>query len=79
MSSVVRSPNTPSAHRAQIVAEAVVSAYIHEIAPTGRERGPVRSRGGCSAPRAIARPAPAVRVRTRPLVARRRAALELGA
>jgi hypothetical protein len=34
MSSVATNP-THRAHRAQIVAEAVVSAYIHEIAPTG--------------------------------------------
>jgi hypothetical protein len=37
MSSVIATPSR-STHRAQIVAEAVVSAYIHEIAPPQHRR-----------------------------------------
>jgi hypothetical protein len=58
-----------STHRAQIVAEAVVSAYIHEI--SGSEHRRERDRHSCeeSSPTAIARSPLAVRRRNR---ARRR-------
>jgi len=69
-----------SAHRAQIVAEAVVSAYIHEITATERrrERAPTRARPACAeSPRTTARAALAGRARTRALAPRRRTAPEL--
>jgi hypothetical protein len=81
MSSLTTNPAS-SAHRAQIVAEAVVSAYIHEIAPTDRrrERARARARQGCTeSPRTIARSPLAARTHSRALAPRRRTALELGA
>jgi hypothetical protein len=75
MSSVVTKP-AASAHRAQIVAEAVESAYIREIAAAPRRQ--VRARSDCiESPRTIARPALGEHARTRALVARRRPALGL--
>jgi hypothetical protein len=69
------------AHRAQIVAEAVISAYINEMTPTERPRERARPRHSCtdSAPRAIARTPLAGRARGRTLAPRRRTALQLGA
>lgn len=45
MSSLTTNParRATSAHRTQIVAEAVVSAYIHEITPTERRRNRLAS------------------------------------
>lgn len=47
-----------SAHRTQIVTEAVISAYIHEISPTERPRAGAGARHGRMefSPRAIATP-----------------------
>jgi hypothetical protein len=57
MSSITTNParRATRAHRAQIVAEAVVSAYIHEITPPERPRERARTRQRCtdSSPRAI--------------------------
>jgi hypothetical protein len=79
------SPNRiTTAHRAQIVAEAVVSAYIHELAATqrtrerDRDRAPNRQRCPESPTRALTRSPLAPRVRDHALAPRRRAALELG-
>jgi hypothetical protein len=83
MSNLTTNPasRATSAHRAQIVAEAVISAYINEITPTERPRPRARPRHSCadSAPRAIARTPPAARARTRTLAPRCRIAVELGA
>jgi hypothetical protein len=70
-----------SAHRVQLVAEAVVSAYIHEISPTEPPRGRDRARQSCtkSSPSAIARSPLAARQRGRALAPERRTRLELGA
>lgn len=59
MSSLTANPasQATSAHRAQIVAEAVVSAYIHEITPTVRPRGRARARHSCTEDRIRRRPA----------------------
>jgi hypothetical protein len=78
--------------RSQIVAEAVVSAYIHEIAPSTPRRDPdpqperehelalALARRGCAeTPKLIARPGTAGRAQRRPFAPRRRAALEVGA
>jgi hypothetical protein len=83
MSSLTTNPagRATANHRAQIVAEAVVSAYIHEIAPPQRPRERAGARRSCaqSSPRAIARTPLAARTRRRALAPGRRAALELGA
>jgi hypothetical protein len=54
-----------STYRAQIVAEAVVSAYINEITPAERSRERARARHSCTgaAPRAFARSRLAARAR----------------
>ena len=81
MSSVVTNP-ARRARRAQIVAEAVVSAYIHEIAPTerGRERvGARATRASSESPRRVAHPSFRARSHGRAPAPRRRAAVELGA
>jgi hypothetical protein len=67
------------AHRAQIVAEAVVSAYINEITPTQPRRERARSRHSCtdSTSRTISR-APLTRARSRAVRPRHRNALQLG-
>jgi hypothetical protein len=71
---------TTSAHRAQIVAEAVVSAYIHEITPTKRRRDHTRARQGhTEPPRTIARSPLAAQRHSRAAAPRRRTVLELGA
>jgi len=51
MSSLTTNP-ARSAQRAQIVAEAVVSTYIHEIAATQHTRKPARDRRGAGSARA---------------------------
>jgi hypothetical protein len=83
MSNLTTNPasRATSAHRAQIVAEAVISAYINEITPAERPRERARPRHSCtdSAPRAIGRTPLAARARSRALAPRRRTALELGA
>ena len=65
-----------SAHRAQIVAEAVVSAYIHEITPShsGRTRGRA-GHGHSESSRATARRSPTARAHRRPLARRRPSAM----
>jgi hypothetical protein len=70
-----------SADRAQIVAEAVVSAYIHEIASAERLRKHGSASHNCMkfSPVAIARPRPAARECGRMLAPRRRTALALEA
>jgi hypothetical protein len=72
-----------SAHRVQLVAEAVVSAYIHEISPTEPPRERDRARQSCtrSSPgdSTIARSPLAARRRSRALAPERRTRLELGA
>jgi len=82
MSSPTTNPAS-SVHRAQIVAEAVISAYIHEIAAPERrrERARARTRDDCteSSPRAIAPSPLASRARRRAPAPRRRPAFELGA
>lgn len=79
MSSLTTNP-ARSAQRAQMVAEAVVSTYIHEIAATQHTRKPARTRGGCAeSPNATARSPLAARPHTRARVPRRRPALQLGA
>jgi hypothetical protein len=80
-------PNTtmnPShrARRAQIVAEAVVSAYIHEIALAERSRAPAGApipRGATEMQPAVADSAIAGRLRPRSLARRAHPALELAA
>lgn len=61
------SKRAAGAHRAQIVAEAVVSAYINEITPTQHRRERARTRHSCadSSPRTIARAPLAARARSR--------------
>ena len=68
----------PARHRAQMVAEAVVSAYIHEIAQPQRprERGDVHL-DRAAAPRPVLSSPPRARPRRRTLGARRQHALEL--
>ncbi len=76
------------ARRAQIVAEAVVSAYINEITATERPRERARARADAPASQGCAEPSPAAisrrsplasRSRGRPFAARRpAAALEVG-
>lgn len=81
MSSVATNP-ARRAHRAQIVAEAVVSAYIHEIAPAerGRERADAHAhRASSESPRRVAHSPFRTRSRGRGLASRRPGALELGA
>jgi hypothetical protein len=79
MSTVTTHP-AGRAHRARIVADAVVSAYINEIARSQRLRERTRARRGCSEPLTTAtRPARATRTPRRSFALRRRAALELGA
>jgi hypothetical protein len=80
MSSLTTNPTT-TAHRAQIVAEAVVSAYINEISPTGRRHERARARHSCpeTSPKTTSRTVLAARARRRALAPRRRTALELGA
>jgi hypothetical protein len=81
MSSLTTNTPTPAAaHRANLLAEATVSAYIHEIAPRRRPPARAAAPGPCpSSPRTVGRRRLAPRVRVRPLASRRRAALELGA
>ena len=79
MSNVTTHP-ARGTRRAQIVAEAVVSAYIHEIAPSERPRERTRARRGCAeTPKAFTRSADAARTPRRQFALRRRAAAELGA
>jgi hypothetical protein len=69
------------AHRAQIIAEAVVSAYINEITPTQhrRERARIRHSGTDSSPRTISRAPLTAPARSRAVRPRHRHALQLGA
>jgi hypothetical protein len=69
------------AHRAQIVAAAVVSAYINEITPTQHRRERARIRYGCtdSTPRTTSRVPLTARARSRAARPRHRNALQLGA
>jgi hypothetical protein len=69
------------ADRAQIVAEAVVSAYINEITPTQHRRERARIRHSCtdSTPRTISRAPLTARARSRAVRPRHRNALQLGA
>jgi hypothetical protein len=76
MSSLTTNPTT-TAHRAQIVAEAVVSAYINEISPTARRRARARHSRPEPSPRTISRTTLAARAGRRALAPRRRTALEL--
>ncbi len=61
------------AHRVQILAEAVTSAYINEISTPRRSRQRARDRHGCeeSSPRAVARSPLADRALRRSLGPRR--------
>ena len=79
MSAITMNPSL-STHRAQIVAEAVVSAYIHEIAPPMRRRKPASApeRRGCTeSPKPAAGPAMRIRSLRREFAPRRRAAAQL--
>lgn len=79
MSSLVTYPDTAS-HRAQVVAESVVSAYINEIASPARPRRRARNRPtGARSQTAVAHQPLAARNRRRAPAPRRQAALELGA
>jgi hypothetical protein len=63
MSTVTTRP-TRTRHRTQIITEAVVSAYIHEIAPSGRGRE--RARRGCAeSPNGLVRAAMAAQAQRR--------------
>jgi hypothetical protein len=66
-------------HRAQIVAEAVISAYINEITPTQhrRERARIRNSHTDSSPRTISRAPLSARTRSRAVRPRHRNALQL--
>ncbi len=75
--------NPTSTHRARIVADAVVSAYIHEISPSApaaeRARARTRERRPCTEASArTARPASSIHVRRWAPAPRRRSALEAG-
>jgi len=77
MSNVTTNPS-PAAHRAQIVAEAVVSAYIHEIAAPVRARKPVSAhvrRGATESSQPVAARAMGGRSRRGAFAPRRRSAL----
>lgn len=80
MSNLTTSPvrQTTRTHRTQIVAEAVVSAYIHEIAPIDHHRHRVRShhRATESPPRATADSRSVPHHGSRTHAPRRRAALQ---
>jgi hypothetical protein len=85
MSSVITN-HARRSHRTQIVAEAVVSAYIREIAPTERAGERARSserarahRGRTESPQPIARSRLAPWTRGRAIAPRRPAAVEVGA
>jgi hypothetical protein len=69
------------AHRAQVIAEAVVSAYINEITPTQHRREHARIRHSCtdSSPPTISRAPLTARARSRAVRPRRRNAVRLGA
>ena len=81
MSSLTTNPASSAAgHRAQIVAEAVVSAYLREITPPRRARVRAGTPNTCpGSMRAAGRTHLTARGRTRAPAPRRRAALELGA
>lgn len=82
MSSLTTNParSAAASHRAHIVAEAVVSAYIHEITPPRRARARADVRRTCPpSSRAVGRTPRTARGRSRPLAPRRRTAVELGA
>jgi hypothetical protein len=83
MSHLTTNPRTRAAgaHRAQIVAEAVVSAYINEITPTQHRRERARIRHNCtdSTPPTISRAPLTAPARSRAVRARHRDALQLGA
>jgi hypothetical protein len=73
---------TRNAHRTQIVSEAVMSAYIHEIATPRRRRSPAPDRRTRPESTELVTRSPLIaRVRdhARAMPARRRQALELGA
>jgi hypothetical protein len=78
MSSLTMNPTT-TARRAQIMAEAVVSAYINEISPTERRRERARPHHSPPqpSPMTISRTRLAAHARRRALAPRRRTALEL--
>jgi hypothetical protein len=83
MSSLTTNParRAAGAHRARIVAEAVVSAYIHEITPTRHRHEPARIRHRCAdvSPKTLSR-APLTAHARRPAIRpRHRNALPLGA
>jgi hypothetical protein len=81
MSYLTTNPNRSAAgaHRAQIVAEAVVSAYINEITPTQHRRERARIRQSCpdSSPRIISRTPLTARSHSRAARPRHRNALQL--
>jgi len=83
MSHLTTNPARPAtaARRAQIIAEAVVSAYLNDITPTTRRRDRARIHRGCAdvSPRPTARSPLAARARGHAVAPRRRAALQLGA
>ena len=83
MSHLTTNPSSRAAgtHRAQIVAEAVVSAYINEITPTQHRRERARIRHSCtdSSPRVISHAPLTARARSHALRSRHAHALPLGA
>ena len=83
MSPLTPTPTRPAPgdHRARIVAEAVVSAYLNEITPTTRRVQRARIKPGCpdTAPRTFARAPLSDRTRGRGAVPRRRVAMPVGA
>ncbi|HEY3727712.1 MAG TPA: hypothetical protein VGL51_11090 [Solirubrobacteraceae bacterium] len=71
---------TTASRRANVLAEAITSAYIHEITPRRRPRARASFPNPCaSSPRAVGRTPMIHRARPRARAPRRRAALELGA
>ncbi len=79
MSHLTTNPAT-GARRAQIIAEAVVSAYLNDITPTTRRRDRATHRGRADvSPRTTARSPLAARSRDHAVARRRRATLQLGA
>jgi hypothetical protein len=83
MSYLTTHPGTHAAraHRAQIVAEAVVSAYINEITPTQPPHGRARIRHSRadSSPRTVSRSPLTGRARIRAVRPQHREALQVGA
>ena len=69
----------PASHRTRIVAEAVVSAYIHELAQPRRHGAVTVHDAHAPVRRALASSAHGARSHRRAPLARRRGALELSA